>query len=384
MVCFLVLLISMFLLGITPVYNAIQTTAWIYSSTGVLDFSYVESGYIENFAGKEHFLALNGILQNIIQAREVNERYKQDNGRLTYVIGEYDMDVIAANTVAFRDAVEEQGIPMVYVNTPFQIHETDTQLPIGIEDYSNDNADRFLAYLEKNQVSVLDLRDCVAEDGLDHYDLYFKTDHHWKPEAGLWAVGKITDYLARLDKSFGVDRSILDQENYHFETMEKVFLGSSGRRVGTTYAGMDDLTVITPEFDTNLIFSAPNGNLHRTGSFAETFLFPENLIADNILYSNSYTVYCGGSYDLLNIQNLGTESNANLNPKKILLIRDSYSDVLIPFLSLVYSQIHVIDMRVFTSDLLAYLDEFRPDLVLVVYNPGAYENNNLNMFDFLK
>jgi hypothetical protein len=31
-----------------------------------------------------------------------------------------------------------------------------------------------------------------------------------------------------------------------------------------------------------------------------------------------------------------------------------------------------------------YVKELSPDMVLIVYNPGAYESKNSEMFDFLK
>ena len=31
-----------------------------------------------------------------------------------------------------------------------------------------------------------------------------------------------------------------------------------------------------------------------------------------------------------------------------------------------------------------YIHSYRPDLVLVLYNPGALEDNNWMMFDFLR
>ena len=42
-----------------------------------------------------------------------------------------------------------------------------------------------------------------------------------------------------------------------------------------------------------------------------------------------------------------------------------------------------LDLRLWGEGLLDYIDETRPDAVLVLYNPGALEDNNTIMFDFL-
>ena len=43
-----------------------------------------------------------------------------------------------------------------------------------------------------------------------------------------------------------------------------------------------------------------------------------------------------------------------------------------------------LDLRLWDGDLLAYIDETEPDMVLVLYNPGALEDNNTVMFEFLR
>lgn len=380
LLCFLLLLSVMFLLGIPEACRGLRHAAKVFLNDGKIDFSVVEEEYNANFKGKYFFVTLNGAYQKMMGARVVNERYMLDNGHLTYVIGEYDMEGIARNTVEFRNALNELSIPMVYVNTPFKIHQTDKQLPVSTEDYSNENADRFLAYLRKENVTVLDLRESIARDGLNHYDMFYKTDHHWKAETGLWAAGEITKFLSELDAGFAVEESILNPDGYTFEVFENIFLGSAGKRVGEIYAGMDDFTVITPSFETDLSLSADNGTVCREGSFADVFIVRDCLYPDNQLTSHVYSTYCGRAFSQAQIQNHKTGS---VSPKKILIIRDSFSDVLVPFLTLGYAQLDVLDLRSFSGNLMEYIEECSPDMVLVVYNPGAYENNNLVMFDFL-
>lgn len=383
MLCFLVLLAIMFQQGMSPVCSSVVKAARVFRNTGEIDTSIIEKPFDNNFEGKNFFITLNGAYQNLMGAREVNKRYKLDNGHLTYVIGSYNMEEIAQNTIEFRDALSALHIPMVYVNTPFKIHQTDKQLPENILDYSNENANIFLEHLRKENVTTLDLRENIVEDNLDHYNMFYKTDHHWKAEAGLWAAGEISAFLSALDDDYSVEETILNPSSYTYEVHENIFLGSAGRRVGRLYAGMDDFTVITPNFETKLSFSAENGPVHREGSFSDVFIVRDALYPDDPLTSNVYSTYCGSSFSQMELRNHGTESGPSCTPKKLLLIRDSFSDVLIPFLSLGYEQLDVLDLRTFEGNLMDYIERSCPDMVLVVYNPGAYENNNLIMFDFL-
>ena len=384
MFCFLGLLAGLFCQGVSPVYKGFVNVTNNYQTNGQIDFSTVEGTYNSQFKGKNFFITLNGAYQKLMGARVLNKRYKLDNGHLTYIIAEYEMDGIAQNTVDFRNALDLLNIPLVYVNTPFKIHQTDKQLPANAFDYSNENADRFLDYLRKENTTVLDLRDSLAEDALNHYDMFYKTDHHWKAEAGLWAAGKISEFLAGLDPEYQVNSELLNPSNYTFEVHKNIFLGSAGRRVGSMYAGLDDFTVITPNFETDFAVSAENGETYVEGTFSDVFIARNNLYPDDLLTSNVYGTYFASGLSQMNIQNRKTDSVASCSPKKILLIRDSFSDVLIPFLSTGYSELEVLDLRTFDDNLMGYIKTVSPDLVLIVYNPGAYENNNLVMFDYLK
>ena len=384
-ILFLLFLLVMYLLSLSPFLNGCRVAVWNLVYKNTINLSVVEQHYNDVFCGKGLFVTINGGFQHLIGAREVNERYQLDNGHITYVIDEYDMSSIGKNTVQFHNALKELDIPMVYVNAPFKINETDKQLPPGIKDYSNENANRFLAHLEDAGIPTLDLRQSIAKEGLDHYSLFYPSDHHWKAETGFWATGKIVNYITGLDNSFAVDSRIFDLSNYSQTVCKDVFLGSAGRRIGPLYTGFDDITLIEPNFITQLSFTVEAEDIRRQGNFSSTIFFMGELSHDDMFQSNAYSVYCGNDYGLLTVRNFSRERN--LEPtctgKKILLVKDSFSSVVIPFLSLAYEDVHVVDLRILKEDLMEHIRSYQPDLVLVLYNPGAYENNNLNMFEFL-
>jgi len=340
----------------------------------------IESVYNERLPAKNLLVTLNGGLQKLLGTRCLNDRYLLDNGQLTYIIDEYDMTDIGENTVALRDALAQRGIPMVYVNALFKINGADKQLPVGVEDSSNENADRFLSVLRARDVNVLDLREAAHAQDLDYGELFYRTDHHWKAETGFWAFREIAAYLEQLDASFAVDEAVTDTASYNHTVYEDIFLGTAGRRVGPLYSGWDDLTVISPKFATDLRFSVPEEGLERTGAYEDTILFSEFLTGGDDFTISRYDVYCGQDYGLLQISNRA----ADVTHKRILVLKDSFSSVVIPFLSLSYEELCFIDLRVFSEDLLEFVEEYDPDLVMVLYNPGAYENNNLAMFEFIK
>lgn len=380
--CFVLFLAAFFLVSLRPFASAARNA--VRTARGEEAVAALESGFNEALPKKTLFVTINGGFCRILGERAVNERYRLDNGQLTYVIPETEVEGIADNTIAFAQTLQAEGIPFFYVSTPFKTDEADKQLPVGVEDYANENADRFLTLLRASGVEALDLREREKAEGLDHYSLFYPTDHHWTAETGFWAFQEIAAYLAEKDPGFTVDGRILDPEQYERTVYPQIFLGSHGRRVGPWYAGMDDLTVITPRFDTRPYVFIDDLNQMREGSFAEVFLFPEELEGDPFTHSR-YDVYLGGEYGLMRMYNDSRAQDLPVQstPKRLMVFKDSFSLVVAPFLALGYDEVEWLDLRLLDIDVMAYIRDFAPDAVLVLYNPGALEDNNRVMFDFL-
>lgn len=382
--CFLLLLGVMLVGSVRPCYYiAYQQLQNLRSGIG-LSIADIEFNYNDSLPGKQQYITLNGAFQRLLGMRHVNDRYRMDNGHLTYVMPETDITAQANNIIAFRDTLTEMGIPFGYVNTLFKIDPLDKQLPTGVEDFSGEVTDRFLAALEQQDVAILDLRKLERNQGLDHYSLYFITDHHWTPEAGFWAYTQTAQWLESLDSTFAANPALMDNTNYSHTVYENIFCGSAARRVGPLYAGLDDLTVILPTFDTSLSLSVPNEELYREGSYEETLLFYKHLTRDKMLENSAYGVYLGEDKPLLTISNHSRSQALDIQstPKKLLILKDSSALVVAPYLALSYDEVRLIDLRLFEGSLLEYISEYQPDMVLVMYNPGALEDHNLMMFDF--
>jgi len=383
-IVFLVVVMVNFLLGLYPLaLGTFRMVRGLYRGEDV-DVSTIEYTFNDRLPAKGTLITLNGGLQRLLGTRHLNERWLLNNGHMTYTMSRYDVADIADNTVAFAKALEQQGIPMVYVNAPFKINGKDKQLPVGASDYSNENADDFVAALREQNVSVLDLRESIEAEGLDHYSLFYKTDHHWTAETGFWAFTRIVEYLEGLDASFAVDSTLTDLNNYDVTVHEGIFLGSAGRRVGPLFSGMDDLAVIEPKFATSLRFRSETEGVDRTGTYQQTVLFPENLTGGDFFEVVRYNVYCNQDYDRLELTNYSARDSLAVRSthKRLLVFKDSFSSVVIPFLALGYDQVCFIDLRLYQEDVGALIEEFRPDMVLVSYNVGAFAGSNSIMFDF--
>lgn len=321
------------------------------------------------------FINLYGLTQRVVGSRCINEQsgevskvVKLDDGSVTLVMDkENDLPQKVAKISALNEKLKSDGIEMLYIQLPFKINKQSKDLPVGVYDYSNENADAVIQLLKNGGVDTYDLREEVLNEKLDYSSLFFRTDHHWLPETGLWAAKKIA---GKLNSGFGftIDMSLLEKSNFTETTYKKQFLGSMGKRMGVYYAGTDDFSLILPRFETDMscFYHRRNGTIFgKSGSFEDTWIFTENLKKDyfNI---NSYATYSGGDYSLLEFR------NNRIAGKKILMLRDSFSCVLVPFFSLAAGgELHAIDPRYYKGSITDYVEKFKPDLVLMLYNPGV-------------
>lgn len=264
-----------------------------------------------------------------------------------------------------KGITDRLDIPLLYVMAPNKM-----SLSEGGDNPVADNLDDFAALLAARDVPVLDLRNSMATQGLTMENAYFHTDHHWLPETGLWAAGEIAGAL-------GLDTALLETDNYTFTTYDDLFLGSEGKKVGRYFTplGLDDFSMITPNFDTHLTVTDYTGT--RAGAFIDTVLVQKNLHTEDAYLANPYVVYTGGDYPLQTIENHLYEGG-----ERILVIRDSYACVVTPFLSLTAGEVHTVDVRYWTGTqtadtILDYVEVLQPDYVVVLY-----AGISPHMFDF--
>ena len=196
-------------------------------------------------------------------------------------------------------------------------------------------------------------------EGMNHHEAFFRTDHHWRPETGLWASRHILQIL-RNDYGWNVDPEILNPDRFEHVVYHECFLGSEGYKLTLARAKPDDVTILYPKFQTLLHFHPFDIGIDVSGDFSVTYNMKQ------AEYGNvAYGTYNYGGHQLSKIHNL-----LNSNHKKLLMIDDSMAYVLIPFLSLGIEYIEEMDLRLFSGSLKSYIKSSMPDIVITAYNSG--------------
>lgn len=189
--------------------------------------------------------------------------------------------------------------------------------------------------------AVLDLRDTFTSHK-DEY-LYFKTDHHWTPNGAYRAY----EQFCALKGLTPFDRSTLEPV-----TVE----GFQGTHYSATrlWNVEDDVITYYP-------FQNPMTIYRITGEAQYEAETTEPLInAEKFSTRDKYAAFLDGNNGYSVIEGSGTGS--------ILVVKDSYANSFIPYLTQNYAKIGVVDFRNFKYGLDSTIEQEGYDEVLVLYN----------------
>ena len=324
------------------------------------------------FLGKFQFVNLNGAVRNLLGQHEMNGVVKLKNGYLLTTFTKSSEEFLQScsdNVVLLNNYLTDRGTALVYASPPYTVGKYDSQLPIGVDDYGNDNIDRFIEMLNAAGVDTIDFRETMYNDGIDHYEMMYKTDHHWNTEAGFYAYGILEDYIVSKTECV-VDERIADISNYTITTYKNWHLGSRGQRTGIFYSGIDDFDLILPNFDTTI-----QNKKGIVGTMEELIIDKEPL--RNKEYTSRYT------YDWVLGRSLGDYSNLDCkNDIRILIVTDSFGKAVIPYLMMGFSEIDYIadgDTSVICPE---YIEAYDPDVVILLYYPDRLQENYKDAFNF--
>lgn len=323
---------------------------------------------LKNIAGYQEFVELynrynNTINWNIISKKEYNGVVELENGQLTVFKNKDNVSEKIKNLSELANFSEKNGAAFFYLSAPSKISRHDKTY--DSLDFSNANTDELLEGLRKNGVDYIDFRDNIDEEGLTADNVFFRTDHHWTPESGLWATRILAKYLND-NGMIQSDLSLLDAEKWDRDIYKNYFLGSRGKKTTLARTTPDDITIYHPKFDTRLHLEIPNKNIAADGNFDITYDM-KRLEKVDYYNENPYAAYSWSDRPYTYIRN-----DDAINDTTILLIKNSFGNVVLPFLSLQAKNIFAIDPRVFTGSIHEFIKQKKPDIVIVLYSANYF------------
>ena len=306
--------------------------------------------------------------------------YRLQDGYLTYSYKKLDMAEHIGAVAEFAQLVSQQGGRLLYVQSPGKTNPFGDRELDGL-DYANYNTDMLLQGLQARGVDVFDLRQDMYRDMGNEgwHKAFFRTDHHWLPSTALWAAEKLAARL-HADYDVDVDFGHFSEADYDVVNYENYFLGSQGKKVTLAKTTAEDIALYYPKFSTDVRLEIPSLGIDTRGDF--TIMYDMEMVKKRDFYGgNPYAAYGYGDMPEIKVHNF---TNEHLRDKKILIIRDSMVDTVLPFLSMGLKDITLLDIRHFNGSVRRYVEDFKPDIVIVMYKLSCEPIvwNHKDKFDF--
>lgn len=296
----------------------------------------------------------NSLGWNIALLHDYSSVVQMPDGYLTAFLERRDLSRQADATIKLADFCRAHHVAFLMVLGPGKISRSDPYA--SVFDFSNENGDAFLSKLRENNIDCLDLRAAIEAEQRPQHSLFFRTDHHWTPAAARWAAKNICEHLNAF-YGYTADLSLFDATKFDEKKYSAFYLGSHGIQRTRARSIPDDFSLYHPKFSTSFHLSIPSMDIDRTGDFSIFYDMKK------MTPLTAYDTYAYGNRALLQIQN-----QAKKDGRKLLLIHDSFADVMTPFLALGMEYLQSIDPRYFYGSLQTFIEKERPDTVILFYD----------------
>ena len=344
-----------------------------------LIFKSTENAINKVVPNRMFLIDVNGLVQRffnkslIPEPNENNNVFRMTNGQLTYTYPDIGVRIAHKNFSVLNRYLDSVGTNLIYIQAPYKINKYNNQLPYGLTDFPNQNADKLIEGLYKLQIDTIDYRDVFATLKTNYNDLFFNTDHHWKTETAFFAYQYLLDYL-KTSYGFSYNPKYYELKNFESITLKQSFIGSLANRVGRYYTGIDDFTFIYPTFDTHITYMKydEQGLLSsiRTGSFYESVFYNDRMSQPNTPLPYRDNCYFNGN------PALGRIINHMVPEGKVLFVQDSFGKPLASFMALNFHEVDTIDLRDYKEDyLIDFIKNDHYDYVFILYNPSALKRS---------
>lgn len=303
-----------------------------------------ESYFADHFPSRNFWVGFNAYYNLEIGNNGASGVYKCDNGYLINKPVSTD-NKVEKNTnaiVKFKDNVD---VPITVMFAPSTGYIADDVLPTVHDEYNDDTYfESASKTFENNGIAFVDLRETFKEAYNNGSQLYYKTDHHWTTEGAYTAYAQLCKNLA----TEPVAKESLNVEKYDD------FYGTTYSTSGFWLTDPDTVEVWNnPENTDNIKVTITEGT--EVNEYDSMYFY------DHIDEDDKYPVFIDGNHALTEITNSEAEGGT------IIVIKDSFSHCLAPFLAENYSKVILVDMRYYKQSVSDIVAQEKPEQILVMY-----------------
>ena len=308
----------------------------------------------DQFVGRDMWRKLKVTVDRICGSRLENGVYIGRNGQLLEQIEVADENHLAANIKAIKSFSESQKkIPVRMMLVPDAANVLNHSLPALAKP---EDQTQMFSMVRKDLGDSVEWIDVSTELNKHKTEkIYYKTDHHWTTLGAFYAFQAAAP-------SLGIEGDLSGK--YVSYAVSDSFNGMLASKSGVNLGEKEQIDIYVPtEEDTDLIIDYVDEGKRSTSLYDSSKLKEKD----------QYTVFLGGNSSLLDIRTVSTST------KRLLLVKDSFANSFIPFLTPYYREIVVVDPRYYSGTINDLMDSYRISEVLFLYSGNTFfKDNNIS------
>mgnify|MGYP000345785138 FL=1 len=308
----------------------------------------------DQFVGRDMWRKLKVTVDRIGGSRLENGVYIGTNGQLLEQIEVADENHLAANIKAIKSFSESQSkIPVRMMLVPDAANVLNHFLPSLAKP---EDQTQMFSMVRKDLGDSVEWIDVSTELNKHKTEkIYYKTDHHWTTLGAFYAFQAAAP-------SLGIEGDLSGK--YVSYAVSDSFNGMLASKSGVNLGEKEQIDIYVPtEEDTDLIVDYVDEGKRSTSLYDSSKLKEKD----------QYTVFLGGNSSLLDIRTVSTST------KRLLLVKDSFANSFIPFLTPYYREIVVVDPRYYSGTINDLMDSYRISEVLFLYSGNTFfKDNNIS------
>ena len=307
----------------------------------------------DQFVGRNFWVSLKTKVDLLAGKRESNGVFKGKDSYLLEDIKEPDQEQLSQNLEAIKEFESGyQNVPFYVMLVPNAANVLSDKLPpfAVVEDQKQifddiqNELDEYIHWVDVSQI----LKKHKSEV------IYYHTDHHWTTLGAYYA-------FQELAASMELDISKISTMKPYAVTNDfnGTLSATSGYETGyeePIYIYASEQTEDMPEVVVNYV-----NEKKKTATLYDTSKLEEK---------DKYAVFLGGNYPLIDIRTTADTTD------RLLLIKDSYANCMIPFLTPYFREIVVVDPRYYYGDIKELMEENDFTSVLFLYNGNTFVEDN--------
>lgn len=310
-----------------------------------------ESYVSDQFVGRNTWRSIQVALSRLGGSKVENGVYIGKNGQLFEEISVPDQGQMSENLSAIKELAQRYpDIPVSVMLVPDPACVLSDQLPAlaVMEDQSQ------LISMVKNELGdTVKWIDAVSALNKHKSEkIYYRTDHHWTSLGAFYAFQEAAPVL-------GIDADVSD--DYVSYAVSDDFNGVLASNSGVFLDEKEEIDIYVPASGDNDLTVTYVDEGRKTTSIYDS---------SKLETKDQYSVFLGENSSVIDIKTVSTHND------RLLVVKDSFANCFIQFLTPFYREIVVVDPRYSTSTLEEIMDTYRITDVLVLYSGNTFFTDN--------